>query len=166
MSLSSLTPCYSCYHTHCHAHCHTHCHAHCHTHWHAHWLLVHPLTHIAIKMYKCLSASNPPSPPSLSGRVKCREVALHAWSTPIWDRLFSFTTTNLLKTFKHNDRKNNKMAKGSPTDFHKRFLFINLVQKPTCSKYRDITEILFFLGRSIHLGVGKNIANLISIIFL
>ena len=63
-------------------------------------------------------------------------------------------------------RKNNKMALGPPTDFHNRILLINLVQKPTYPKNRDIIEILFFLTRSIHLGVGKNIANLISIIFL
>ena len=63
-------------------------------------------------------------------------------------------------------RKNNKMALGPPTDFHNRILLINLVQKPTYQKNRDIIEILFFLTRSIHLGVGKNIANLISIIFL
>ena len=63
-------------------------------------------------------------------------------------------------------RKNNKMALGPPTDFHNRILLINLVQKPTYPKNQDIIEILFFLTRSIHLGVGKNIANLISIIFL
>ena len=63
-------------------------------------------------------------------------------------------------------RKNNKMALGPPTGFHNRILLINLVQKPTYQKNRDIIEILFFLTRSIHLGVGKNIANLISIIFL
>ena len=73
--------------------------------------------------------------------------SLH-WSTPILDRLFSFTTTDLLQTF--NDRKYNKMPIRPPTDFHYRFIFINLVQILTCPKYLEIIEIVFFVTTSIH----------------